>query len=50
MANLRNVLAIKSFRIARQIHKGYASFLVMSFSSRPLQISAMLNCRFKAGS
>ncbi len=33
-ANLRKILAIKFFRITRQIHKGYASLLVNPFSSR----------------
>ena len=47
MANLRKVLAIKSFRITHQIHKGAASFFVMPFSSKPLQIFTMFNCRFK---
>ena len=45
--NLRKVLAIKPFQITHQIHKGYASFFVMSFSSRPLQIFTKFNCRFK---
>ena len=46
MMNLYKVLAIKPFQITHQIHEGYASFFVMSFSSRPLQIFSMLNCRF----
>ena len=44
---LRKVLAIKPFQITHQIHEGYASFLVMIFSSRPLQIFTRLNCRLK---
>ncbi len=47
MANLRKILAIKSFRISHQIHKGYASIFVKPFSSRLLQIFTMFNCRFK---
>ncbi len=47
MANLRKIPAIKFFRIAHQIHKGYASLFVKPFSSRLLQISTMFNCRFK---
>ncbi len=47
MANLSNILAIKFFRIAHQIHKGYASLFAEPFSSRLLQISTMFNCRFK---
>ncbi len=50
MANLRKILAIKTFRIAHQIHKGYASLFVKPFSSRLLQIFNMFNCRFKDNS
>ena len=50
MANLRKILAIKSFRISHQIHKGYASFFVKPFSSMLLQIFTMFNCRFKGNS
>ena len=45
MANLRKILAIKPFRIPRQIHKGAAPFFVISFSSRPLQFLTMFNHR-----
>ena len=47
MANLRKILAIKSFRISHQIHKGFATIFVKPFSSRHLQIFTMFNCRFK---
>ena len=46
MMNLDKVLAIKPFQRTHQIHEGYASFIFLSFSSRPLQIFSMLNCRF----
>ncbi len=47
MVNLRKILAIKTFRITHQIHKGYASLFVKPFSSRLLQIFHMFNCRFQ---
>ena len=50
LTNPRKVLAIKPFQITHQIHKGYASFFVMSFSSRHLQIFTRFNCRFKVDS
>ncbi len=43
MANLREILAIKFFRITHQIHQGYASLAVKTFSSRLLQISTMFD-------
>ncbi len=47
VANLRKILALNPFRITRQIHKGFPSFFVMPFSSKPLQIFTMFNCRGK---
>ncbi len=49
MANLRKVLAINPFQITHQSLKGFGSFFVLPFSSKPLQIFMMFNCRFKVG-